>query len=389
MTWPTALPGAALRILRVVRGAAGRRVVQLALLVGGLFALGFLCGEQAHAAGGPSAPALSAPALSAPALPQVPSVPALSAPALPPVPSVPALSAPALPQVPSVPAGVTDQVVGLSSVPAGGDVVVAAVGEQRGRLSAQVSPPPVSSSPRLPIAPARPELPDPSELAKLPKLPVLADLPKLPDVSGPTYLPSLPTLPALPDLPDLPDLPALPALPALSDLPALPSVPVRTLPVPVVEVPGQGSRGTPSPDGHGLGLGDRKAVGAVPVPVTAKVTAADTAADVAVDAETASYGPVSTDGGGSVDAGHGVASARTGQAPAYAPGPVRRGPADDRDGVLSCGASALDGGASRHGDTHAVTLSHRIPLRLVPGSAARSEAAGTRDGHRNIPVFPG
>ncbi|WP_327184684.1 hypothetical protein [Streptomyces sp. NBC_01334] len=373
MTWPTALPGAALRILRVLRGAAGRRVVQLALLVGGLFALGFLCGEQAHAAEGLSAPARSAPALSAPAR-----------------------SAPVL----SVPAGVTDQVETLSSVPGAGDVVVAAVGEQRERLSAQVSwspvspssvspssvspssvsSPPVSSSPRPPISPALPEPPDLSEL------PQLADLPELPGVSGPTGLPSPPALPVLPDLPAIPDLPALPVLPALPDLPALPSVPVRTLPVPVVEVPGQGAVATPSPDGHGLG--DRKTADAVPEPVTAKVTAAD----AAVDAETASYGPVST-GGGSVDVGHRVASARTGQAPvhapAHAPGPVRRGPAGDRDGVLAGGASVLDGGASRHGDTHAVTPRHQFPPRPVPGSAARSEAAGTRDGHRTIPVFPG
>ncbi|WEO95779.1 hypothetical protein A6P39_018030 [Streptomyces sp. FXJ1.172] len=39
--------------MRVLRTAAGRRVLQLGLLVGTLFALGFLCGEQAHAADGP------------------------------------------------------------------------------------------------------------------------------------------------------------------------------------------------------------------------------------------------------------------------------------------------------------------------------------------------
>ncbi|KKD04685.1 hypothetical protein [Streptomyces sp. WM6386] len=49
MTWPATLPGAALRSLRT---AAGRRALQVALLVGGLFALGFLCGGQANAAEG-------------------------------------------------------------------------------------------------------------------------------------------------------------------------------------------------------------------------------------------------------------------------------------------------------------------------------------------------
>ncbi|MGW6926872.1 hypothetical protein ACWGA9_37370, partial [Streptomyces sp. NPDC054950] len=127
------------------------------------------------------------------------------------------------------------------------------------------------------------------------------------------------------------------------------------------------------------------------VPVSAKVAVADTA----VDAGTASYGPVRTGVGGSVDVGHRLASARTGQAPvnapapAHAPGPVRRGPAGDRDGVLGGGVSVFDGGAPRHGDTYAVTPRHLIPLRLVPGGTARSEPAGTRDGHRSIPVFPG
>ncbi|WP_406332387.1 hypothetical protein [Streptomyces sp. NBC_00203] len=56
MTLSAALPGAALRVMRT---AAGRRALQVVVLVGGLFALGFLCGEQAHAADGvvPTTPA--------------------------------------------------------------------------------------------------------------------------------------------------------------------------------------------------------------------------------------------------------------------------------------------------------------------------------------------
>ncbi|MGW0881812.1 hypothetical protein [Streptomyces sp. NPDC002671] len=54
MTLSAALPPAALRVMRAV---AGRRALQLALLVGGVFALGLLCGQQAHAAeGGPAVP---------------------------------------------------------------------------------------------------------------------------------------------------------------------------------------------------------------------------------------------------------------------------------------------------------------------------------------------
>ncbi|MGV4985654.1 hypothetical protein ACVB8X_35895 [Streptomyces sp. NRAIS4] len=54
MTFPAALLGTTVRVLRT---AAGRRTLQLVLLVGGLFALGFLCGEQAHAADETPAPA--------------------------------------------------------------------------------------------------------------------------------------------------------------------------------------------------------------------------------------------------------------------------------------------------------------------------------------------
>ncbi|MFG2511573.1 hypothetical protein [Streptomyces sp. NPDC048584] len=54
MTWPAAVPGAA---LRAMRAAAGWRAVRLALLVGAVFVLGVLCGgERAQAAdGGPVA----------------------------------------------------------------------------------------------------------------------------------------------------------------------------------------------------------------------------------------------------------------------------------------------------------------------------------------------
>ncbi|MCM1937947.1 hypothetical protein NC239_06925 [Streptomyces sp. G3] len=49
MIWSAALPGA---VLRVLRTAAGRRALHVALLVGGLFVLGLLCGGRAQAADG-------------------------------------------------------------------------------------------------------------------------------------------------------------------------------------------------------------------------------------------------------------------------------------------------------------------------------------------------
>lgn len=58
LTWSAAFPGVAARVLR---GAFGRRALQVGLLVGGLFVLGFLCGEQAHAADGVGAFPVKAP----------------------------------------------------------------------------------------------------------------------------------------------------------------------------------------------------------------------------------------------------------------------------------------------------------------------------------------
>ncbi|MFF7469537.1 hypothetical protein [Streptomyces sp. NPDC008092] len=65
MTSPAVLPGA---VVRVVRTALGRRALQLALLVGGVLALGFLCGQQAQAAEG-TAPASSPTSAVTPKLP--------------------------------------------------------------------------------------------------------------------------------------------------------------------------------------------------------------------------------------------------------------------------------------------------------------------------------
>ncbi|WP_234534219.1 hypothetical protein [Streptomyces shenzhenensis] len=56
MTSPAVLPGVAVRVSRT---APGRRALQLALLVGGLLALGFFCGQRAQAAEGATPPSLT------------------------------------------------------------------------------------------------------------------------------------------------------------------------------------------------------------------------------------------------------------------------------------------------------------------------------------------
>ncbi|MEV7981918.1 hypothetical protein [Streptomyces sp. NPDC086519] len=56
MTSPAVLSGVAVRVSRT---APGRRALQLALLVGGLLALGFFCGQRAQAAEGATPPSLT------------------------------------------------------------------------------------------------------------------------------------------------------------------------------------------------------------------------------------------------------------------------------------------------------------------------------------------
>ncbi|MET8585424.1 hypothetical protein ABZX39_31750 [Streptomyces collinus] len=101
--------------MRVLRTAAGRRALRVVLVVGGLFVLGFLCGEQAHAAEG--APTAVTGQVAAPVrdvvrtasgalegtrteVPALPAVPPVHLPTLPPAPTVPL---PTLPHLPALP----------------------------------------------------------------------------------------------------------------------------------------------------------------------------------------------------------------------------------------------------------------------------------------------
>jgi len=130
LTWPTALPVAALRVLRT---AAGRRALRLAVLVGGLFTLGFLCGEQAHAAEGTPL-ATSASVTSSVVVPADPVPPPLTD---------------------GVVRSLGDRVVR----PVGG--LVETVTAELGNVTARI--PPLSSSPGLPSVPSAPDLPVPGQ----------------------------------------------------------------------------------------------------------------------------------------------------------------------------------------------------------------------------------
>ncbi|MEU6681757.1 hypothetical protein [Streptomyces sp. NPDC046832] len=70
-----------------------------------------------------------------------------------------------------------------------------------------------------------------------------------------------------------------------------------------------------------------------------------------------------------------------------APAPAEHPPGGHPDGVLG-NRVVGDGGSSRHGDAHAVTVSLVAPLGLVSGVEAPTDVAGAEDAHRDISLFP-
>ncbi|MGY4992822.1 hypothetical protein [Streptomyces sp. 900105245] len=155
----------------------------------------------------------------------------------------------------------------------------------------------------------------------------------------------------------VPDLDGLPGLPDLTD----PLTP-RQQP-PAAGSPGNTGTSVPVPAGERRARAGARDAFAAPVPVSP-------------------YGPEAP----SAFRPSAPATARHAVAPAEAPG--LPAPAGDPDGALGKQA-AVDGTTSRHGDAQAVTLTDRAPLRLAPGTLAHADAPGTRERHRDIPVFPG
>ncbi|MFD8389727.1 hypothetical protein ACFV2N_11155 [Streptomyces sp. NPDC059680] len=285
MTFPAALLGTTVRALRT---AAGRRALQLVLLVGGLFALGFLCGEQAHAADGTLVPAQATSMRSA----------------------------------------------GTAAQGEGAVQAVEAVRTATGRVVGRVH-----TVGERTVTPVRDVLDTVSRTVETTAAQAVADEPR-------TSAPSLP----LPDVTQVADVPGRPTPEPKSTAPVPQRHSGAAAPAPVERQKQRHARA------HG-----RTAVGA-PAPV-------------------AVYGPETA----AVPRPVMHTFARHGSAALGVPG--RPTPTGDSDGVL--GKQAADGGASRHGDAHAVTLDDRAPLRLAPGAAARVDAPHTRDRHRDIPVFPG
>ena len=354
-----------------MRTAAGRRALQVVLLVGGLFALGFLCGEQAHAAEralpasssevAPTAPADGVRSLTSGAVAAVgrlanaPAAPAAhpAAPAAEPKPDAPAEPKP-MPQ-PHAPA---------KPRPKPADPAAQAPSEAKPTRNPTSTRIPDFTSPAEPPAHRITEsLEAGSHLGAADQIltPLTGHLVQsvgdrvVRPVGGlvETVTAGLGRVSA--QIPPLPSLPGSPSLPSLPSLPGLPLLPGQILPAPVAQAPQPGAAEHSATDG--VVDGRRSGAGAYGPRFAAAVTDA---------------APAHGDGRRVAGAGY---------------APPEQAPDGDPTGMLGAN-TAVDNGTSRHGDAHAVALDHRAPLRLVPGAAARADAAVTRDRHRDIPVFP-
>ncbi|MFB7083864.1 hypothetical protein [Streptomyces sp. NPDC056296] len=340
MIWSAVLPGAALRMLRTV---AGRRALHVALLVGGLFVLGILCGERAQAAEG--VPSVRD------AIGQVVDVPA----------DVPT-ERPREGREPTVP---QDSRTGQTGQESGAAAQDSRAAQRSGAVLSELRPVAedvvrsVEARVVRPVGDAVETVADGLGAVAQTEVPPLEALPPLPSP------PSLNT-PSLTS-PTRPSLPSSPSLPFLPDPAGMADVPGRLMPV-----------GTDPRPGPSTTVPDTSDAADTSVAFDARPSdGAGVAAHVA-------YGP-ETVGGGSPAAAH-VDTHRAVPAPTEH-APAHRAPTGDPDGTLGTGAGA-DHGTPRHGDAHAVTPHHRIPFRLVPGAFAHADAAETRDRYRDIPVSP-
>ncbi|MEV5738033.1 hypothetical protein [Streptomyces sp. NPDC052292] len=398
--------------MRALRTAGGRRALQLALLVGGLLALGFLCGTQAQAAEGtPSVRPVTSPLLRSghQGVARTVTAPSATAPAAKdstaaggPATARPATAEPtggkpatagsvteravatvqettaggvaerAVTSVRKVTGGaVTERVTSVQGTTDGsvtgravtavqestsGGVVGRAVSSVQGGTGGTVVGRTVTSVEAV------------AEQVVTPVRTVVRETSGALDEVRATTLPGATSLPAqgLP-VPGLP-VPGVPGVPGVSD-----PLPAQQWPVPVTPAPGADRPGGVAPaagradrPGTGIAKGDGRHRAAAPVRPSG-----------------ATYGPGAVPA--PAQAPVRTPSARA-TAPAGAPAKLPT-PSGDPDGAL--GKQAADGTASRHGDAHAVALDGRAPVRLLAGATVGVDAPGTRERHRDIPLFPG
>ncbi len=399
MIWSAALSGAAVRVLRA---AAGRGALQLALLVGGLFALGVLYGEQAGAAEGIAGAGRVTSPVSAIVTATVgatggagatdadgreddadrvrssdPTSPGdLATPGgLAESAGLATLTDLAEPVALSTPGGFAepaDRATGSSPESAGhprdgapqnrsgvGGRVEQVVRPVTGRaVSAGVQPLVGSLGASVDERVVRPV----GDVVETVTEGLARAGAETPEPLLPLPLPGLSESPTLPVLPNLPGA-AEPSDPTPA-LPVLPELPGQILPLPVGGESGPGAvvQTSPSADVGLAGHGGTARAGTGHGPRLGK--------------STGEAGRVTSQGDGR--------QAHVGDE--YAA--VRHAPGGHGDGVLG-NRSASDNGTSRHFDGHAVAVNPRAPLSLVAGAVEGVEVDGTKDRHRDIPVFPG
>ncbi|WP_037694320.1 hypothetical protein [Streptomyces scabiei] len=395
MTPTAALPGAG-AVLRMVRGTAGRRLVRVALLVGGLFVLGVLCGARASATeGAPTSPPLPAAVTAA-----VTEVTGTADHAPPPTdePAVarhmaqpvtervvqPVAERIARPMTDRIARPVTQDVVQRVADPVSlsrpvAEDVVQSVADP---VSRPVTEGAVQPSAGIVVRPG-------VEHVVRPVTDPVSSRPVAGDVVQPLAEPVLRPLieqvvvpvgdlvesvteglagvrSQLPPVPGVPSLPGVPGLPELPGLPAWTTLPVESLPVVVTpQEPGRAGAERPgSAVDSDSGSGGERASG--PASVV--------------------YGPDAAVGGA-------VAVSALRRAAGAGDAPVVRVPAQHSPDGLPTSAlrrhSTVDNGGPRHAEPQAAASLDRAPLSLVPGVPAADAVNGTRDRHRDIPEFPG
>ncbi|MEU5201079.1 hypothetical protein AB0G86_44780 [Streptomyces scabiei] len=325
MTAAAPLPGAG-AVLRVTRGAAGRRAVRVGLLVGGLFALGVLCGARASAADEGTSAVSSPSAAVTPAATDRVVMPVAES-------TAPRMNERTVPPIERIAPG-TEQIA-----PGTGRT-----GPARKPVTEQVVPPvvppvlrPVTASVPVPVG----------DLVQAVTGGTAGVARRLPPVGG---------MPSLPEVPGLPEPSGRTTRPAEAPPAAVtPREPDRAV---------AGSRG-PAVDDDG-GSGGEGASAAPSVASGPKAVVVGTAV-VSVPRR---------------DAG-----ARAGNASVVRVS-AQRSPGGPVTGVLG-GRSGVDSGGPRHMEASTPASLDRAPLRVVPGAPVTDAPDGVRDRHRDVPEFPG
>jgi hypothetical protein len=336
----------------MMRTAAGRRALQVVLVMGGLLALGFFCGGQAEAADSTGATTTASTAT-----------------------TVSKTTTVSTTTVSRVATAATPERVVESALPSDLPTPRKASTAAVKSPAAKASTIPAAKSPAAPVASVSSKVDQIDQVGKVGKALTGIHVAHAArevvrpagDLVGAATVgltePSADVLPSMPTLPGLPSAPEMPQLPSLPDWSGLPALPGGGQILPVPAAPQQ--------------------PGGMAQPERSDETAVEDGAAHQTAVVASPYGPR----GRSAEAvGAAVRGGADGLAIPHVP--AHPAPGGEPTGVLDS-RSAVDSGAPRHGDPHAVTLNHRAPLRLVPGAPAVVTAAETRDRHRDIPVFPG